>query len=116
MTDSRGRTATYERKRGSNGVRRLVPIDIDDSSVALTTSRKRSETRDSNGGDCWFGIFCGQPPMCTGPTDDCAVEISACEMICRRAATDPNMPNIWSGAIGRCMRGCVSERCGGNKV
>ena len=53
------------------------------------------------------------PPICF---EDCAAEIRACDVLCSAARRDPRMPNIWAGSYGRCMRGCVSQSCGGNAV
>ncbi|QWP76102.1 hypothetical protein J5226_21300 [Lysobacter sp. K5869] len=43
--------------------------------------------------------------------NSCAKEIAACEKLCDRAQTDPDMPNVWGGSRARCMLGCVSWRC-----
>ncbi len=48
--------------------------------------------------------------------EDCEAERRACNALCRTAKNDPDMPNIWFGSYGKCMRGCVSQNCGGNKV
>jgi len=48
--------------------------------------------------------------------EDCEAERRACDALCQTARNDPDMPNIWGGAYGKCMRGCVSARCGGNPV
>jgi RHS repeat-associated protein len=59
-----------------------------------------------------------QPPrqdtICIAMNDDCDKEIRACEVICSRARVDFDMPNIYGGTFQKCMRGCVSELCGGN--
>lgn len=74
VADPLGRTATYERKRGLDGVWKLVPLDLDEIFAPSSTSRKRSAGLASSGSECWFGIFCGQPPMCMGPSEDHALE------------------------------------------
>jgi len=48
--------------------------------------------------------------------EDCEAERKVCAALCRTARSDPNMPNIWAGDYERCMRGCISAKCGGNKV
>ncbi|WP_171407718.1 hypothetical protein [Acinetobacter rongchengensis] len=47
---------------------------------------------------------------------DCKKEIEACTQICRKAKGSDDQKNIWGGSTGKCMRGCVSAGCGGNKV
>lgn len=51
------------------------------------------------------------PDMCF---NDCAKEVQACTMLCTRARSDPDMPNVFGGGFRVCMRGCLSKRCGGN--
>jgi hypothetical protein len=69
-----GRTATYERKRGLDGVRKQISLDLDEIFAPSSTSRKRSSGLAPKGSECWFGLFCGQPPMCMGPSEDHALE------------------------------------------
>jgi hypothetical protein len=88
--DPLGPMVTYGFSRGLTGNRELSTID------GNATKRSERESR-----------------VCL---EDCAAEIRACHRLCRHAQYDPDMPNIWAGAYGRCMRGCVSERCGGNPV
>ncbi len=72
--DPLGRTVTYERKRGVDGVRRLIPLDLDELFAPSSNRRLRSASSASCGNDCWFGMFCGTPPMCTGPSEDHALD------------------------------------------
>jgi RHS repeat-associated protein len=65
------------------------------------------------------GLPRSEPPAPAGSQiclEDCGAEIQACDALCRIAKYDPDMPNIWGGSYDKCMRGCVSARCGGNKV
>jgi hypothetical protein len=55
--------------------------------------------------------------------DDCKKEwknardyCSDLEAMPRNSPEWKNYINIWGGDIGRCIRGQVSERCGGNRV
>ena len=85
-----GPTVTYGYGLGMTGVRELSSVD--GSNIQ----------REPNGKEVCF--------------EDCANEIAMCTRLCRAAEYDPDMPNIWFGAFGKCMKGCVSARCGGNKV
>lgn len=69
-----GRTVTYERKRRIDGVRKLIPLDLAEIFSPSSNHRLRSASSASGGNDCWFGILCGQPPLCMGPSEDHALD------------------------------------------
>ena len=53
------------------------------------------------------------------PDDDaeyCRKERIACARKCEEAQCDPDTPNVWGGSIDKCIRGCLPEKCGGNKT
>ncbi|WP_374330253.1 RHS repeat-associated core domain-containing protein [Aestuariivirga sp.] len=65
------------------------------------------------------GLPHSTPPQPSGGQlcfDDCEAERKACDALCRIAKYDPDMPYIWGGSYDKCMRGCISSNCGGNKV
>jgi hypothetical protein len=95
---------TYGFQRGAGGVMRLFSVDghpVRPEPNLTPRGQSAAVVKQSGTQVCY---------------EDCENEIRACTRLCRSAATDPDMPNIWGGAFGRCMRGCVSARCGGNKV
>jgi hypothetical protein len=47
---------------------------------------------------------------------DCAEEHKQCTNLCTIARYDPDMGGIWGGSFQRCMMGCISADCGGNRV
>jgi len=46
--------------------------------------------------------------------NDCDEEIARCKNLCDKAQYDGDMRNIWGGSLEKCMKRCLSERCGGN--
>ncbi|MDQ0568338.1 RHS repeat-associated protein [Variovorax paradoxus] len=45
--------------------------------------------------------------------NDCTAERAGCTAMCTRARTDPNLPTVFGGSFGTCMRSCMPARCGG---
>ncbi len=55
-----------------------------------------------------------------GLTDDekefCRGERRACAKQCEEAMDDPDQCNVYGGSISKCIRGCLPQLCGGNKI
>ncbi len=115
VTDPMGLGVVYSFGTGPLGIKQLLAIDGNavNGSVFYTGNTSRRSSPIPHGKSTATSQSSGSSQVCF---EDCAAEIQACGRICQRASSDPNMPNIWSGALGRCMRGCVSANCGGNKV
>lgn len=47
--------------------------------------------------------------------EDCVEELNECDKLCQRASCDPDMKSVWYGSWSKCIRGCLSARCGGNR-
>ena len=53
---------------------------------------------------------------CTDSEEPCEDEVKHCEQICEDSMSDPDRQHVWGGSWNTCMKGCVSQRCGGNRV
>jgi RHS repeat-associated protein len=54
------------------------------------------------------------PPGQCKDGDDCKKEMEACITLCKKAKFDNDLPNVWGGDRNKCLKGCLSKRCGGN--
>lgn len=115
VTNLMGLGIVYKFGIGSLGIRQLLAIDGSavNGAVPVSGSPLSRISMVPRGQSSTTSQPSGSSQVCY---EDCAEEIIACMRICRSASSDPNMPSIWAGAAGRCMKGCVSARCGGNKV
>jgi hypothetical protein len=56
----------------------------------------------------------------TAQSAECLAEWTEARSFCSVLMSDPKRlrrsPNVWGGSFDRCVRGQVSQRCGGNKV
>ena len=56
------------------------------------------------------------PSMPEGDAEFCRQERRRCAELCEEAECKPDFQNVWGGSIDRCIRGCLPEKCGGNKT